>query len=48
MSEESNNKPIGFGADVKGIHDAEKVNISNVQPQHFIKYGMMPEFLGRV
>ena len=48
MSKESNNKPIGFGADIKASRDAEKVNISDVQPQHLIKYGMMPEFLGRL
>jgi ATP-dependent Clp protease ATP-binding subunit ClpX len=38
---------IGFGADVKTPSDS-KVNIrENVTPQDVIKYGMIPEFMGR-
>lgn len=43
------NKAMGFGADVKS-----KVNISqsdvykNVQPEDLLKYGLIPEFVGRL
>ena len=42
-------KSIGFGAD---IHSEEQINIgeilSEVMPQDFIKFGLIPEFIGRV
>ena len=42
-------KSIGFGAEIK---DAKEVNVgeilSEVMPQDFIKFGLIPEFIGRV
>ena len=41
---------IGFGAKVKSA-DSEKTlteNISDVEPQDLIKYGLIPEFIGRL
>ena len=42
-------KSIGFGAELK---DSKEVNIgeilSEVMPQDFIKFGLIPEFIGRV
>ncbi len=40
---------MGFGADVK-THDERKVGelLRQVLPQDFIKFGLIPEFIGRV
>jgi ATP-dependent Clp protease ATP-binding subunit ClpX len=41
---------IGFGADVKG--ETDKKNLSelfkDVEPQDLVKYGLIPEFIGRL
>jgi ATP-dependent Clp protease ATP-binding subunit ClpX len=39
---------IGFGADVN--RSADKVDhwLSNVEPEDFVKFGMIPEFMGRI
>ena len=41
---------IGFGATVKGADDKKSLSesISNVEPQDLIKYGLIPEFIGRL
>lgn len=42
-------KSIGFGADVKGDEkrDANEI-LRQVRPEDFVKYGLIPEFIGRV
>ncbi len=43
------NKSMGFGADIKSSEDINKIDISrNLSPEDFIKYGLIPEFVGRV
>jgi len=39
---------IGFSADVN--HSSDKVDhwLSNVEPEDFVKFGMIPEFMGRI
>jgi len=48
--ERSEKGGIGFSADVKG--EAERKSISetlgNVEPEDLIKYGLIPEFVGRL
>ena len=41
---------IGFGAKVSSIHQTGKVDelISQVQPEDLVKYGLIPEFVGRL
>ncbi|MFT5163798.1 MAG: ATP-dependent Clp protease ATP-binding subunit ClpX, partial [Alteromonadaceae bacterium] len=41
---------IGFGATVKGADNTKTLteNIANVEPQDLIKYGLIPEFIGRL
>jgi ATP-dependent Clp protease ATP-binding subunit ClpX len=41
---------IGFGAKVKSSDNEKSLteNISNVEPQDLIKYGLIPEFIGRL
>lgn len=43
------NKALGFGADIKSRKEMESVDITkNLTPEDFIKYGLIPEFIGRV
>jgi ATP-dependent Clp protease ATP-binding subunit ClpX len=41
---------IGFGAEIKSKSDARKVGdiLRTVEPEDFIKYGLIPEFVGRL
>jgi len=42
-------KSIGFGAEIKDkTEHEESVLLSQVQPEDLIKYGLIPEFVGRV
>lgn len=42
-------KSIGFGAEVKGDGKQDKNEIlRQVRPEDFVKYGLIPEFIGRV
>jgi ATP-dependent Clp protease ATP-binding subunit ClpX len=42
-------KTLGFKGDVKGHHEKDLHEIlSKVQPQDLIKYGLIPEFVGRL
>jgi ATP-dependent Clp protease ATP-binding subunit ClpX len=42
-------KKVGFGADVKGRRDkASKETLGLVQPEDLIKFGLIPEFVGRL
>lgn len=48
--EQRNNKgkSIGFNANVKVIGDNDNMNISDVQQKDLVKYGLMPELIGRL
>ncbi|MBR5439839.1 MAG: ATP-dependent Clp protease ATP-binding subunit ClpX [Clostridia bacterium] len=39
---------LGFGGGVNGKNASEKVVLTDVQPQDLTKYGLIPEFVGRV
>ena len=42
-------KVMGFGADVKGKNDQTDVEImSQVRPEDLLKFGLIPEFIGRL
>ena len=44
-----NKKTIGFGADVRSRQDARMGQIlAKVQPEDLLKYGLIPEFIGRL
>ena len=44
-----NKKTIGFGADVRSRQDARTGQIlAKVQPEDLLKYGLIPEFIGRL
>lgn len=44
-----NQNPMGFGAEVKGKKDSDSDRyLELVQPEDLIKFGMIPEFVGRV
>lgn len=44
----SDSKPIGFGADVCACSSSDSLDISDVQPHDLVKFGMMPELIGRL
>ena len=40
---------MGFGADIKSKHDATSDSLlEQVQPEDLVKFGMIPEFVGRL
>ncbi|WP_025769815.1 ATP-dependent Clp protease ATP-binding subunit ClpX [Thioalkalivibrio sp. HK1] len=41
---------IGFGADVKGEGDSKRISeiLSEVEPDDLVRYGLIPEFVGRL
>ncbi|MGH7251074.1 MAG: ATP-dependent Clp protease ATP-binding subunit ClpX, partial [Nitrospiraceae bacterium] len=44
-----NKKAMGFGADVRGRHDTRLGELlPHVQPEDLLKYGLIPEFIGRL
>jgi len=44
-----NRNPMGFGADIKGKKDAHPDEyLQMVQPEDLIKFGLIPEFVGRL
>src|SRR6059058_4872546 len=44
-----NKKAMGFGADVRGRHDSRLGELlPYVQPEDLLKYGLIPEFIGRL
>ncbi len=44
-----NKKTMGFGAKVKAPEDAARfVDLNKTQPEDLIKYGLIPEFVGRL
>jgi ATP-dependent Clp protease ATP-binding subunit ClpX len=49
ISQRMDQKTIGFVADIKGKKDKNIGEIlKNIQPEDLIKFGMIPEFVGRV
>jgi ATP-dependent Clp protease ATP-binding subunit ClpX len=43
------NKTLGFGADIRSRKDEEHENVlRNLLPEDLIKYGLIPEFVGRL
>ena len=42
------NRTIGFGVDAENISNEEKFTLENVQQHDLVRYGMMPEFIGRL
>ena len=49
ISKRNRSTSIGFGADVKSL-DRKKVGeiIKNLEPEDLLKYGLIPEFIGRL
>ncbi len=47
VNKKSEGKPIGFGADI-GVQDKDTMDLSGVQQHDLVKYGMMPELIGRL
>ncbi|MRX28491.1 ATP-dependent Clp protease ATP-binding subunit ClpX [Kangiella sp. HZ709] len=41
---------IGFGADVKEVHDGKAIGemLKNIEPDDLVKFGLIPEFIGRL
>ena len=49
ISERNGASTLGFGADVKNKQETASLNkFEDIQPQDLIKYGMIPEFVGRL
>ena len=44
----NNSRSIGFGADVIGMSDSKTFDLSDVQQKDLVKYGLMPELIGRL
>ena len=41
-------KPIGFGADIKSAYKTSTLDLSDVHQKDLVKYGLMPELIGRL
>ncbi len=48
VSKRKENASLGFGGNVEKAKDKAKELVRDVQPQDLIKYGLIPEFVGRV
>ena len=49
IAKRSGSKAIGFGADVKGKKDSNSIKLlKEIQTKDLLKYGLIPEFIGRV
>ena len=44
----SDDKSIGFNADIKSVYDTSTLDLSDVQQHDLVKYGLMPELIGRL
>ncbi|CAN5226646.1 ATP-dependent Clp protease ATP-binding subunit ClpX [soil metagenome] len=42
------NKSLGFHADIKDNHDRYAEALSSVQPEDLVRFGLIPEFVGRL
>ena len=48
ITKRKENASIGFGGSVKNLNDKTSDFAREVQPQDLIKYGLIPEFVGRI
>lgn len=48
INKRKENSSLGFGGNVKEENNDEAIDFKNVQPQDLIKYGLIPEFVGRI
>ena len=48
IEKKSEHNPIGFNADIEDSHINDEVNLSDVQQHDLVKYGIIPELLGRL
>ena len=49
ISQRTNTSSIGFGATVKAADDLQRIDIlKDLEPEDLLKYGLIPEFVGRV
>ena len=48
VHKDSDSKPIGFNADIKGAPTKDMLDFSDVQQKDLVKYGMMQELIGRL
>ena len=48
INRKSDSKPIGFGADVQIKNEIDTVDLSDVQQHDLVKFGLLPELLGRL
>ena len=48
ISKETDSKPIGFNADIHTAKDDKDFDISEVQQYDLVKFGLMPELIGRL
>ena len=44
----TDSKPIGFNADIQTVKDAKSFDLSDVRQHDLVKYGLMPELIGRL
>lgn len=48
IDKKSEHNPIGFNVNVSDSHVKDEVNLSNVQQYDLVKFGIIPELLGRL
>lgn len=48
IGQKSESKPIGFNADIKGFANKNNCDLSDVQQHDIVKFGMLPELVGRL
>lgn len=48
INKETDSKPIGFNADIHTARDNKDFDLSDVQQHDLVKYGLMPELIGRL
>lgn len=48
ISKGTESKPIGFNVDIKGVQTKDSFKLSDVQQHDLVKFGMLPELIGRL
>lgn len=48
MNKGTDSKPIGFNADIQTVKDDKEFDLSKVQQYDLVKFGLMPELIGRL
>ena len=48
VHKESDSRPIGFGVDIRAYSSKDTQDLSDVQPHDLVKFGLMPELIGRL